>query len=142
LFLSLVFPLVVILVLTTTIHAIPVRQAVELVGGIGEFINGVQSSFGRAGEFANQNGFDYGNVYNSLLQYSVMNAYMERENNQLLQTQLAETSMLREDSAAYAFRETLITSILQSLIFLVGVGILVVQLVSSCSQRRRPEPNY
>jgi hypothetical protein len=131
-----------ILVLTTTVHAIPVRQAMELAGGIGEFINGIRSTFGKAGEFANQNGFDYGNVYNSLLQYSVMNAYMEKENHHLLKTQLAETSMLREDSAAYAFRETLITCILQSLIFLVGVGILVVQLVSSCSQRRRTEPNY
>jgi len=69
------------------------RQALGLAGGIGEFINGVRSAFVRAGEFTQQNGFDHSNVYNSLLQYTEMNTYLERQNSELIRTQLEEAAL-------------------------------------------------
>jgi len=85
-------------ILVGSVAGMPMRQALELAGGIREFINGVRSAFGRAGEFAQQNCFDYSNVYNSLLQYTVMNTYLERQNSELIRTQLEETALLREQT--------------------------------------------
>jgi hypothetical protein len=108
-----------------------------VVGGIGEFINGIRSNFGRAGEFAIQNGFEYNNVYNSLLQYSVINAYMEKQNHELLQTQLTETELLREETNSANLRDTVTSCIFLSLLVIIGIGNLIVLIVQTCSRRQR-----
>jgi hypothetical protein len=108
-----------------------------VVGGIGEFVNGIRATFGRSGDFAAQNGFEYGNVYNSLLQYSVINAYMERQNNELLQTQLGATELLVEETAASNFRGTVISIVFLSLLVLISISNLVVLIIQTGSRRHR-----
>jgi hypothetical protein len=108
-----------------------------VVGGVLEFVNGICATFGRSGKFANQNGFEYGNVYNRLLQYSVMNAYMERQYNELLQTQLRATELLVEEPAASNFRGTVISIVFLSLLVPISISNLVVLIIQTCSCKHR-----
>jgi len=127
---------ILVTVLTGSAAGMPMRQAVELAGGIGEFINGVRSAFGRADEFAQQNGFDYSNVYNSLLQHTVMNTYLERQNSELIRTQLEETALLREQNSDGDFKQLLVQCIFLSLLTLCGIASIVIQLTQAHSRRR------
>ncbi len=52
--------------------------------GIRDFITGVRAVFGKGGDFAERNGFEYGNIYNSLLQYNVLQAFETSESNKML----------------------------------------------------------
>jgi hypothetical protein len=112
---------------------LPVRQALEVVGRIGELVNGIRATFGRSWDFAAQNGFEYGNY--SLLQYSVMNAYMERQNNELLQTQLGATELLVEETDTSNFRGTVISIVFLYLLVLISIRNLVVLIIQTCSRR-------
>jgi len=117
--------------------AIPVMPIIQTVGGIGEFINGIRSAFGRSGEFAAQNGFDYNNVYNSLLQYTVANAYMEKQNHGLLLTQIEETAAFREEANSYNFRGLLIQTTFLALWLLTALVNLIMNIIRACRPRTR-----
>jgi len=86
--------------------AVPIKPILQTIGGLREFVNTVRSHFGKAADFSNQNGFDYSNVYNSLLQYFVMNAYVEKANYQLLVEQKEQTAAFREETVTYQTRDT------------------------------------
>ena len=60
----------------------------QAAGGIAEFINLIRNRFGKSGDFTNQHGFDYGQVYNSKLQYAIIQAYQQKQTNDLLHNQL------------------------------------------------------
>lgn len=47
--------------------------------GVSNFISNVRSFFGKAGEFASRNGFDYGHVYNAILEYNILQTYETSE---------------------------------------------------------------
>lgn len=104
----------------------PLMESVGGIGGISEFVNSIRSMFGRAGEFANRNGSQYSEVYNALLQYSVLHAYMEKKNHRLLVTQTEETKDM--NSTLYT-NMILEASILAFLIFTF--------LISLCCKLRR-----
>ncbi len=54
--------------------------------GVSDFITGVRSFFGRAGDFASRYGFDNGQVYNASLEYDILQTYQLQElNNVMLQ---------------------------------------------------------
>jgi len=131
---------VIVLMLLCICNCSPVPsrlgQVIEVAGGISEFVNNIRSAFGKSGEFAMQNGFDYSNVYNSLLQYSVMNAYQERQNHDLLRTQLEETTFLREDISTFNSTQLIISSIFRALLTILGIVSVILQIIQAC--RRTP----
>lgn len=53
-------------------------------GGLSNFVQSIRSAYGKEGEFASKNGFDYDHVYNGMLQYQVVNAYLNKHNTELL----------------------------------------------------------
>lgn len=107
---------------------------VQAVGGLGEFISSVRSQLGRSGEFATQHGFDYGNVYNSLLQYKVMHTFIAKENHRLLQAQHEETLALRDTINHSQFTQTVTTGVLLAIVAVLGLCSLITNLVSTCGR--------
>ncbi len=60
------------------------------IGGLSGFVQTIRSAYGKEGDFASKNGFDYDHVYNGVLQYQVINAYLNKNNAELL-------SLLKDD---------------------------------------------
>lgn len=54
------------------------------IGGLSSFVQTIRSAYGKEGDFASKNGFDYDHVYNGVLQYQVINAYLNKNNAELL----------------------------------------------------------
>lgn len=111
-----------------------VAELVSSVGGIGEFVSRIRSLFGKAGDFATRNNFEYGQIYNALLQYSVLNAYIERENHQLLVEQASHQDAFHEMQQTHALIQN-ITLISLLIISLVSLYFGIIQ-----ARRLRPLP--
>lgn len=115
--------LAVILAILVQGNAFPYGQLAKRIlnGGVGvsDFISHIRNTVGKGGDFANKNGFEYSNVYNNILQYSVLNAYLERENHHLLTTQSKNQAEFHESEVK--FNIALVTGIF---------GILVVSLAA------------
>lgn len=70
--------------------------------GVRDFITGVRAAFGRSGEFADRNGFDYSHIHNSNLQYNVVQAYVAWQSNKFLEHIADLTENVRgEDSKIF-----------------------------------------
>lgn len=54
------------------------------IGGLSSFVQTIRSTYWKEGDFASKNGFDYDHVYNGVLQYQVINAYLNNNNAELL----------------------------------------------------------
>lgn len=72
------------------------KGVIQGLGGLADFVHTVRSTYGGAGDFAEKNGFDYGQVYNGLLQYQVVNAYLNRNNAENLEEIKEEQAKLKE----------------------------------------------
>lgn len=77
----------VVLVSTQHVYTAPlgmIDMAKGLVGGLTGFVRTIRHNYGDEGEFATKNGFDYDHVYNGMLQYQVINAYLNKNNAEVL----------------------------------------------------------
>jgi hypothetical protein len=112
------------------------RAAIQGGVGLSDFISHVRNLLGKAGDFADKNGFNYNNVYNSLLQYSVLNTYLERENHGLL----VQQHDLQVASSESSYKFNLIQTI--SLFFLLALAtvsmITGILHANRMARRRRP----
>lgn len=52
--------------------------------GVSDFISGVRSFFGRAGDFTSRYGFDYSHIYNASLEYNILQTYQLHEMNTVM----------------------------------------------------------
>lgn len=103
-------------------------QVIGAAGGIGDFVNAIRARFGRAGEFVNMHGFDYGQVYNSLLQYAVMNAYQERQNHDLLAT-------FRDESNEMGSKSLIVGCVFLSILTIAVLANFITNITAACRQR-------
>lgn len=60
------------------------RNSVGMMANMRDFVTGIRAAFGRAEEFVHSNGFNYKDVYNSQLQYDVIQAFEAAKTNQQL----------------------------------------------------------
>jgi hypothetical protein len=109
-------------------HSFPLNQAIEVAGGIGDFINLIRSHLGRSSDFVTQHGFEYSNVYNSLLQYSVMNAFLQKRQNEIATAHLQHEKEEMESTHT----NFIIGIIFLSLLSLLMMGNLITHIIDAC----------
>lgn len=122
-------------------HCFPYGQLANVIkGGLGvsDFISHVRNTVGQAPDFTTKNGFDYSNVYNSILQYSVLNAYLERENHKLLTQQGEHQVQVHNSIEKFNITQTIcLIALLLFTLILVSIGVIQVRRMPTPKRRNR-----
>ncbi|OXA53592.1 hypothetical protein Fcan01_11591 [Folsomia candida] len=111
--------------------------------GVSDFVSHVRNTIGKAGEFTNKNGFEYNNVYNSILQYSILNAYLERENHKLLTQQSEHQAQAHDSMEKFNITQTIfLLALLLTAIISATIGIMQIRRLPRPQRRRQDPSNY
>lgn len=88
------------------------NTALSGVAGISDFVSKIRSMVGRSGEFVDRNHFEYGQVYNAILQYSVIQAFEQGETNKLLVKNTEEMEKFHQEMAKSFYAQLSIGALL------------------------------